>query len=459
MRCGFQGNRRSSRRERAERALRILAGLALVALPRPAAAATVTVDCSGGTPGAFTSISAALNSLTTPPPVNDWHYVLLKGNCTENVTVTGGRRVWIAPEGSSCPYSGCPSGPPARIAAALPGAPAVDVSGPGDVTLVNVVVSGGSNGVRAIGNANVTLYGVIAEDNGGAGIQAEKGAMVDIFEGAARRNGYYGVLVGNGSGAFLSGQLSWLRNQPLVISANRGGGVRADRSLLGGYSGITVEDNLGPGMAAYGADILWGAYVAETLIQNNQGGVFLSEASQASFWRSQTGITTFRNNGSYGVYVEKGSHASIFDALVEGHTGVGVDAVMNSQVSLQGTLIRGNGSLANLGSAGVRVDGNSEAFIDGAEVTGSNGPGLVVDLNSSADVRSVVITGGAAEAIRLRTGSFATLGTQGSITPNSGAPVTCDATSYIVHNLLPRSPICGNVIRPTQPRPVRPPVL
>src|SRR5262245_35724143 len=79
--------------------------LAAMLLAAPAEAATVTVDCTGATPGAFTSINAAINSLTAPPDVTDWHYVLLRSNCTENVVITGGRRLWIAPEGAQCPFS------------------------------------------------------------------------------------------------------------------------------------------------------------------------------------------------------------------------------------------------------------------------------------------------------------------------------------------------------------------
>ena len=116
--------RAGSTRGRGGRVPMFLAALSLLALSRPVAAATVDVDCSGQTPGAFTSVNAALSSLTAAQAVGDWDYVLLKGNCTENVMITGGRRVWIAPEGSQCPFSGCPQGGPAlRIMAASPGAP------------------------------------------------------------------------------------------------------------------------------------------------------------------------------------------------------------------------------------------------------------------------------------------------------------------------------------------------
>ena len=448
-----------SPRRYARRVLVLPVALVLLALPRPAATATVYVDCSGGTTGAFTSINAALSSLTgPPPPVGDWDYVLLRSSCTENVVITGGRRVWVAPDGSQCPFSGCArSGQPLRIAAASAGGDVVSISGPQDVTLVHLILSGGSNGLSAAGNANVVTYDVTAEDNTGAGVSLGQGAALTFNEGGARRNGWYGIVVGQGASGAVSGQLPWLHGQPVVLTANRGG-IWVDRGVLVGSAGITIERNAGPGLVSFGGDVLWGAYLGETVIRNNQGGVYLSEGSQASVWRSGAGVTTVSDNGSYGIYVEKNSHASIFDVLVEGHTGVGVDAVMGSQVSLQGTRIRHNGSSSGADQAGLRVDGNSQALLDGAtEVTENAGPGIVVDLNSSIDARAAVVNGNGGEGIRVRSRSVVTLDSGSSVTPNGGPPVTCDSLSNVISPVVNRSRACFNVTRPTQPRPVRPP--
>jgi Right handed beta helix region len=436
----------------------VAAALALAApWARPAAAATVYVDCSGGTPGAFTSIGSAVNALTTPPPTGDWHYILLKSNCTENVLITGGRKLWIAPDGSQCPYAAClPTGPALRVAAATADQPVVQVAGPGDVTFVHLLLSGGSNGLNASGNAVVTTYDVIAEDNTNAGFAVGSGAALFVNEGGSRRNGWFGVSVGEASSASLNGQLPWLGNQTLVVTGNKGG-VRADRGVLLAATGVTVEGNLGPGIQTFGGKLSWGAYQGETVVQNNQGGAFLSEGSQASIWRSGTGTTTFRNNGTYGVYVEKNSHASIFEVLIEGHSGMGVDTVMGSQVALQGTRVRANGS-STAGTGGVRIDGNSSAFVEQAQVTDNLGPAFVIDLNSSIDARAPVVTGNAREAFRLRAGSFLTLTPGGTLGSNAGPPVTCDVTSHVFSSTLSRSFACFNVRPLTQPRPVRPPM-
>src|SRR5438309_6533517 len=55
----------------------------LLLVSNVAFAAGATVDCSGATPGAFTTITAALASLPAAGPNN----ITVTGNCTENVNI------------------------------------------------------------------------------------------------------------------------------------------------------------------------------------------------------------------------------------------------------------------------------------------------------------------------------------------------------------------------------------
>jgi hypothetical protein len=390
-----------------------------------------------------------------PPDVTDWHYVLLRSNCTENVVVTGGRRLWIAPDGAQCPFSGCPVGPRYTITGATAGQDVLQISGPVDVTLVRLAITGGRNGIVAVDNANVTTYDVTSDDNTGVGFSFNEGAVLSIHESSARRNGYAGLVVGLGSKATVSGQLTWLRNQPAEFSGNRIG-IVLDRSVLGGYAGIVVEGNTGWGLVSHGGNLLWGAYTGETTVRNNGNGIYLSEGSQASLWRSGTGTTTLRNNGGYGLYVEKGSQAFVAANAIEGHGIVGIDVVMGSQLSTSGVEIRGNGTGAS-GIGGIRVDGNSQAYLSGSQIVGNTGPGMVVDFNSSADILGTTVTGNSAEGLRIRHRSILGHGAGGSLGSNTGRAVSCDLTSEVVSATLPRNFACLNVTRPTQPRPVRPP--
>lgn len=64
----------------------------ILALPGAARADDLTVDCSGLTPGAFTSITAAMTSLTPPPP-GHINSITILSDCTENVYISGPRRL------------------------------------------------------------------------------------------------------------------------------------------------------------------------------------------------------------------------------------------------------------------------------------------------------------------------------------------------------------------------------
>jgi hypothetical protein len=441
-----------------------------------ALAAQLVVDCSGQTPGAFTSITSAIDSLTGPPPAaEDWDYVLLKSDCTENVTISGGLRLWIAPEWDPWPWSwSTTNGPLARIAAADAGQGVVTVLGSADVTLVHLALANGFNGLEMGGTASVDAYGVVAEDNSNAGFIVNTGGSLTVSEGGAYHNGSYGFRINLGASVSAAGSLSWLQGQPLVIRENQDGGVRVDRGRFVAWNGFRIEDNLGPGLTAYSGVASFADYQADSpaLIHGNQGGAFISEGSRISFG----GSVVVRNNGAYGVYLEDGGHAS-FIALgpepeqavqIEGHTTVGVDVAVNSQAAFHGQhRIRQNGSVSDPTSAGVRVDGSSHVILDigngdytggPPQVVDNAGPGISVDLNSGLDARAAIFRNNAGGGVRVLHKSVAYLGPDCRVRPNSGPPVICDSTSLVVTSLVHRRRACRQVERPTVPRPERPPM-
>jgi len=57
--------------------------LCFVLLPAAAYGASATVDCSGATPGAFSTITAALATLPSSGP----NSISVKGTCSENVSI------------------------------------------------------------------------------------------------------------------------------------------------------------------------------------------------------------------------------------------------------------------------------------------------------------------------------------------------------------------------------------
>jgi hypothetical protein len=433
----------------------------LLLLPLPAAAGNLYVDCGGGSAGAYPSISAALAAAVANPLVGDT-FILLKGNCTENVAISGGvHRVWIAPEWDSCPWSGCTTnGQPAQITAANPGQPVVTVTGASDVTLVHLTLTGGSAGLSITG-ASVTAYGVSADGNSN-GIQVDSGGSLSISEGSASHNKSSGVVVSSGSNAVIVGQLPWLQGKPFVISGNGYAGLFVDRSAVTSWAGLQIVDNKAPGILAYTGEIVLGAQCCgqPVLISGNDVGAYLSEKARGVFY----GDTTIRENRARGVYVEKNSHAGLTGIVVEGHTENGVDVVTGSQASFRGrSRIRGNGAAATPWSAGIRIDGSSNgAFDEGADtagppvIAGNTGAGILVDLGSSIDLRAASVSGNSGEGVRLRRGSTAVIASVAAVRPNGAGPISCDRSSTAFGDRLRRSYACWNVEPEGDPRPARP---
>ena len=441
------------------------AALGLLLLPLPAAAANYVVDCSRQTASALTSINAALAAAVADPPAGD-RFILLKGDCTENVSIGGGvHRVWIAPEWDPCPWNGCTTnGVPAQITAADAGQPVLSVTGASDVTLVHLALSGGTVGL-SIAGASVTAYGVSADGNSQHGIQVDSGGSLGISEGSARNNKGAGFSVSNGSTATLAGQLPWLQNKPFVIAGNGYAGLFVERSAATAWAGTQIQDNKGPGILAFTGHLVFGTLCCgqPMVVSGNDVGAYLSENARAAFY----GDTTFRDNRAIGVYAEKTSHVGMTGIVVEGHTENGVNVVMNSQAAFHGAnTIRGNGSAATPWSAGVRIDGSSNGSFDRnasdplgpgpSTLTDNTGPGILVDLGSTIDAQAAVIRDNTGEGVRVRRGSVADFGNAATLRPNGSGPVSCDRSSNVFSDRLRRSPACGNIEPEGDPRPARP---
>jgi hypothetical protein len=441
------------------RPLSFVASLAFLgALASPLAATDRHVDCRAGNPSGspYTSITAAINSLTDAPPAGAWDQILLRSDCKENVVITRGR-LWIAPEWDACPWNGCTTnGPLARITAADPAQPVVRVEGPHDLTLVHVALSNGSDGLAVRGPAFVDTYGIVAENNSANGVSVEGGAMVALAEPALINNGGRGLNM-SASTAEMYGRAFWLQGKPCLVSGNGRTGMFVSRSVFKGADGCVVENNQMRGVIGVGGHVEFGAFRTEAVIRGNQGGALLVEGTEATFW----GGVVIQDNGPFGLHMERQSQAGFHECcgkpapVVEGHTETGVTASQHSQLYFKGaSRVRNNGTAGAPLSAGLRVDGNSAAFLDGgAHVDNNAGPGVLVDLNSSLDAQSSTIQGNAGEGIRVLHQSVAHVSSASSVRPNGLGPITCDGTSLVITDLMRRSGSCANVEQPTEPRP------
>lgn len=359
------------------------------------------VDCSGANPNDFPTISSAL-TVAGPGSI-----VLVTGTCTENVTINSGFNLNI----------GAWYGQTANVVGNIsvnnsdsvflyglnvtnPSGDSFDANNSHAVILDSCTGNGSlSYGLSAGGGSDVTVDGPASFDNNGSeGINMSSNAIVTIAP--------------------------W--NGPIDISNNRGPGVWGTAgSVLWIFGSTTIENNAGPGGAStlvpFGIS-LFGASKAQigtcsgpNVIQGNQaGGINLQENSEISLWSCGLPYQTLvQANGVVGISAGLGSQVTLYeDAQILGNTGPGVEIWGNSQLNVFGTnLISGNGAAGDPRSAGIVVDGNSEAYLRGGTISSNEGPGMLVLVNSSADFTGATFTG------------------------NSGGIINCDSSAYMVSDL------------------------
>jgi hypothetical protein len=360
------------------------------------------VDCSGANSADFWTIGAAL-AVAGPNS-----YILVTGTCNENVNITNFSNLNL----------GAVYGSTATIH--------------GNVSIVasNSVFLYGLNVTNPAGDAfditsshNVTLWTCTANGNSGVGLSV--GTLSDVVvqgPGSFDSNGAGGVNV-----TFQSALNVLAMAGPVDISGNHGTGVGVgDGGLFQTLGNTTIANNIntstsvrpnGFGIQAVSASKVQVAncFGTSQISDNQSGGIDAREHSQISIWDCGTnGDNIVKDNGAVGVAVGVGSQLALYNnVVISGHTRAGIDLYAAGQLYTYGpNVISENGSSDNPRSAGVMVDGNSEAYLRGGTISRNEGPGILALVNSSVD--SVGAT----------------------FPDNSGGIITCDSSAYFASDLL-----------------------
>jgi hypothetical protein len=343
--------------------------------------AQVLVDCSGTNPSAYPSITAALAGGTYPGEsilvtgtchefvtVNDAHYLNLGAYYGQTATLIGGLRIY----GSEGVY-----------------VYGMNVSNPNGI------------GLYIDTSRFVTFDSCTSNANSGTGLYATDQSDINVIGPASfDNNGGGGIQLYAHSAVHLADYAG-----PTDISNNQSSGIwLTTGSLVTGEGSLTLENNLnipsassasaftpGYGISLFGGSIAqFGTCYGPNIIQGNQaGGASVQENSEFSLWSCGPTYQTFiQNNGPVGIIESFGGQVTLEDsAKITGHSGSGVDLYGKSQLNIIGSnLISKNGKEGNPRSAGIVVDGNSEAFLRGGQITSNHGPGILALVNSSVDV-------------------------------------------------------------------------
>jgi hypothetical protein len=361
------------------------------------------VDCSGANPADYSSIGAAL-AVAGPNS-----YVIVTGTCNENVSISNAWNLNLgAYHGSTANINGN-----------------VSVVGSNSVFLYGLNVTNSAGDAFNISSShNVTLWTCTANGNARSGLSV--GNLSDVVVmGPALFDNNGGSGMGSGGNSILN-VLGW--SGPVDISDNHGAGVSTgDGGLFQTFGNTTITDNInvsggvrpdGFGIQAVSnSKIQVSDCAGPTVISGNQsGGIDARESSQVSLWGcGHPNDIIVRDNGPVGIGVGIGSELALYtEVTISRHAGPGVELYSQGQLYMYGpNVISQNGNAADPRSAGIVVDGNSEAYLRGGTISGNKGPGILALVNSSVD-------------------------SVGATYPdNTGGMATCDSSAYMVSDLIP----------------------
>jgi hypothetical protein len=400
---------------------RVLQGLAFCAVlvasvllaASSASAADLTVICPGGGPGAYSSVTAALNAITNNAGPNS---ITVSGTCTENIFIRNQNDLSIhnAP-GSTAVITNAAS--PAQIT--------VVVFGSRLVTFNGLSIQGGDPGLFVDQGSDLQMFNSVIEKNVGTGAIVLVKSDLNLNSNCIiRNNGSDGLLVGDSSIVLVGSPIQILNN-------NRNGAVAFSNGYIKFQStgGHTIEGNAGSGIVADTDGHVFLQSDLPTVIRNNGGdGLAFGNGSTGRI----DGQNTIENNGGVGVRVEASSVKFIgtpAGSTITGHGSAGVAVSRGGELTFNGPhQITGNGNPTNEG--GIHLQRSSLSLQNGATVSNNVGTGILGDANSSIVLGPTAsVTNNSSTGIRLRHLSLVGLTAPVTIQGNGGANIACDSTS------------------------------
>jgi hypothetical protein len=450
-------------------AIPLLALVALLRAPVAAHADDFFVDCVSAPeslpPGTYPTINTAIRML---PPGGFHTITVLAGPCIE-------------PDGTSIGFGDTPNNGENITLQAPEGQsvviPAVFISRARGIVLRRLVIGpsglpGRIAGIRVSAGSEVTLEDITIENQPRAGLSVDASIVQVLGSFVSQQNGAQGVLLSNstisfsgpvtiqnngGRGVFTTSSVVAMGRDdgsaPVRISGNMRGGIGPSENSAVTIGGDTIIENNGA-TSGSGIDLLasrlnMGAALTQNIVRDNRSGINIGTNSSVTL----IGNNLIQNNGQVGISVGSGSslvlsqavaaNGAIVASTIEGHTILGIN-VVGSAAQINGQhKIRNNGFASPLPAVagGIRVTRGDLALTGLAEVTANNGPGIQVDLGSQLALGfldggppETVITGNAAEGIRITKLSAVQLFQSATMSGNGVSSISCDKSSWLFGN-------------------------
>jgi hypothetical protein len=279
------------------------------------------------------------------------------------------------------------------------------------VTIENLVVSGGKNGIFVNGAGNAVVRGTTVQSTGRTGIigvggaailidgstvqsnprdgVSVEGSQLTIANSTVRQNARTGVLLSTSASARIGvdnannpAASTITQNGSSGISVNTGSAaIIANSSITGnGADPAATSGRFGIAVGGSSVDIAGG----NTIADNSGTGLFLrgSSVTIGSLVFGPTSLNTISNNGdalsSGGIFAFLGSSLTMRDAVITGNRGWGLGLSTRSVAQITNTQIQGNVP-ANPGTGdGIRMFLGSSLLTStpASSITGNAGAGI-----------------------------------------------------------------------------------
>lgn len=388
----------------------LIGALCSLLLPLAAYANNAVVDCSGATPGAFTTITAALATLPKAGP----NFVTVSGGpCADNVTVRGFSQLFLVS-----------AGPSVTINAADPNRRILNIFGSQNVVVEGPFVFNGGLGI-VVNQDSIAQFDSITIQNSTLQGLRSLNSIVDISNSSITNSTRSGI-------------------------ASTGGSMGVDGGVTitgGAASGIVMTTGH---LTLIGGD---GTPGTENVISNNAGvGLSLSSTAEADI----SGDNRIDNNKLTGVQAIHTSSLFMSGGEILNNLGVGMHIGETSHGEFDTVKINGNGSAVNstnleLGSGeagGMEVVENSDMFIDGAmDVSGNSSNGIFVDESSVlSSLGGNTVNNNAGDGFLVEDLAIAHFFGKDTATGNGRFSLQCDDTSLVEGDVSGLTHVrCGHI--------------
>jgi hypothetical protein len=350
----------------------------------------VAVDCSGATPGAFTTINAALSALALQGP----NSITITGTCMESFTIRGFNDLTLQGSGTAVIQPG-------------PNAAPVGVIRSQGITVKGPLIFDGSV-ILIQRNSDLSLSNVTIQNGPGHGIES-RDSILDLANSTIKNSRGQGIFLQGGS-LSLSGS---------TITANGEDGVSAVHAHTSMTTANVISNNTGSGMTISGTS------AAELFGDNHIDG-----------------------NGSAGIFATDTSALLMVGGETLNNKLSGVSVGQTSSAYLKNLKISGNGSPGLPEVDAIDVARNAHVFLAGGVDISANTQGGIFVLDGAVltSFGSNTINNNGVDGVLLKGSAVAHWLTPDTITGNARFSLHCDNTSLVEADVSGLAHVkCGHI--------------